>query len=49
MCYSAIAAGIRGWFFKIAMSRLNVRIRNELFKSIVSQEIGFFDTVKTGL
>ena len=45
---SSAAAGVRGWFFRIAMSRLNIRIRNELFRSIVNQEIGFFDTIKTG-
>ncbi|KAI0227571.1 ATP-binding cassette sub-family B member 9 [Lamellibrachia satsuma] len=45
---SAIAAGLRGGFFKVAMARLNIRIRNHLFSSMLSQEIGFFDTIRTG-
>ena len=45
---SAISAGIRGGFFKVAMARLNIRVRNALFSSIVHQEIGFFDITKTG-
>ncbi|OWF56666.1 ATP-binding cassette sub-family B member 9-like [Mizuhopecten yessoensis] len=45
---SAIASGLRGGLFTIAMARLNVRIRDLLFSSIVDQEIGFFDSVKTG-
>ena len=39
---SSIAAGIRGGFFRIAMARLNIRIRNRLFASIVTQEVGVF-------
>lgn len=27
---------------------MNVRLRTKLFESLVSQEIGFFDTTKTG-
>lgn len=46
---SALAAGGRGGFFKLAMSRLSIRIRNTLFSSITKQEIGFFDTTVTGL
>ncbi|XP_060069453.1 ABC-type oligopeptide transporter ABCB9-like [Ylistrum balloti] len=45
---SAIASGLRGGLFSVAMARLNVRIRNLLFSSIIDQEIGFFDSVKTG-
>ncbi|ELT94942.1 hypothetical protein CAPTEDRAFT_6286 [Capitella teleta] len=45
---SALCAGLRGGFFKVAMVRLNIRIRNYLFLSILNQEIGFFDTTKTG-
>ena len=45
---SAVAAGIRGGFFKMAMTRLNIRIRNYLFASLAQQEIGFFDVTKTG-
>ncbi|XP_033748629.1 ATP-binding cassette sub-family B member 9-like [Pecten maximus] len=45
---SAIASGLRGGLFSVAMARLNVRIRDLLFSSIIDQEIGFFDSVKTG-
>lgn len=30
------------------MARLNVRIRHRLFASLLRQEIGFFDSTKTG-
>ena len=46
--FSAIAAGIRGGCFSIAIIRLNIRIRNLLFSSMMSQEIGFFDKTTTG-
>jgi ATP-binding cassette, subfamily B (MDR/TAP), member 9 len=46
--FSAVSAGVRGGFFKVAMARLNIRIRNALFSSIVHQEVGFFDVTKTG-
>ncbi|XP_069135284.1 ABC-type oligopeptide transporter ABCB9-like [Argopecten irradians] len=45
---SAISTGLRGGLFSVAMARLNVRIRDLLFSSIIDQEIGFFDSVKTG-
>ena len=32
----------------MAMARLNVRIRRRLFASLLRQEIGFFDSTKTG-
>ena len=47
-CWAALTAGIRGGLFTAAMARLNVRIRRELFGSLLTQEIGFFDTSKTG-
>lgn len=40
--------GLRGGLFSLAMWRLNVRIRQELFKSLLAQEVGFYDTVQTG-
>lgn len=45
---SSITAGFRGWCFTNAMARLGIRVRNLLFASVIDQEIGFFDTVKTG-
>ena len=44
----AVVTGIRGGLFTVAMTRLNVRIRTALFSSLLRQEIGFYDTSKTG-
>jgi ATP-binding cassette subfamily B (MDR/TAP) protein 9 len=44
----AIVTGIRGGLFTVAMTRLNVRIRTSLFASLLRQEIGFYDSSKTG-
>ena len=44
----AIATGVRGMLFTIAMTRLNVRIRSALFASLLRQEVGFYDSSKTG-
>ncbi|KAG5180509.1 ABC transporter type 1, transmembrane domain-containing protein [Tribonema minus] len=44
----AIFTGVRGGLFTLVGSRVNVRIRQMLFDSLVRQEIGFFDTTKTG-
>ncbi|XP_019617921.1 PREDICTED: ATP-binding cassette sub-family B member 9-like [Branchiostoma belcheri] len=45
---SGVCAGLRGGLFSVCMARLNIRLRNLLFKSVTQQEIGFFDSVKTG-
>lgn len=37
-----------GSIFTIVGARVNVRVRQRLFESLVRQEIGFFDTTKTG-
>jgi len=44
----AIFTGIRGGLFTYAMTRLNVRLRQKLFSSLLKQDCGFFDTNKTG-
>ena len=44
----AIAAGLRGGLFTLIAARFSKRISNLLFGSIVKQEIGFFDSTKTG-
>jgi ABC-type multidrug transport system fused ATPase/permease subunit len=43
-----IFAGLRGGLFTVASWRLNVRVRQELFKSLLAQEVGFYDTAQTG-
>ncbi|XP_031426297.1 ATP-binding cassette sub-family B member 9 isoform X2 [Clupea harengus] len=45
---SSIAIGVRGGVFSITFARLNIRIRNLLFRSLMRQEIGFFDSNHTG-
>lgn len=45
---TAIAAGLRGGMFTLIAARFTKRISNILFGSIVKQEIGFFDSTKTG-
>ncbi|CAM9793005.1 unnamed protein product [Pylaiella littoralis] len=44
----SVFSGIRGCIFTIVGARVNVRVRQRLFESLVRQEIGFFDTTKTG-
>nr|XP_020658428.1 ATP-binding cassette sub-family B member 9 [Pogona vitticeps]XP_020658429.1 ATP-binding cassette sub-family B member 9 [Pogona vitticeps]XP_020658430.1 ATP-binding cassette sub-family B member 9 [Pogona vitticeps]XP_020658432.1 ATP-binding cassette sub-family B member 9 [Pogona vitticeps] len=45
---SSFAAGIRGGLFTLVFARLNIRLRNTLFRSLVSQEMSFFDENLTG-
>ncbi|PNJ82121.1 ABCB9 isoform 13, partial [Pongo abelii] len=40
-------AGIRGGIFTLIFARLNIRLRNCLFRSLVSQETSFFDENRT--
>ncbi|XP_060607210.1 ABC-type oligopeptide transporter ABCB9-like [Ruditapes philippinarum] len=44
---SAVTAGLRGGCLFIANRRLNLRVRNALFSSILKQEVGFFDNIQT--
>lgn len=45
---SSIASGFRGGVFSLTFARLNIRLRNLLFRSLMNQEIGFFDANHTG-
>ncbi|MEE6504074.1 hypothetical protein FKM82_005059 [Ascaphus truei] len=45
---SSFSAGVRGGLFTFTFARLNIRIRNRLFRSLLAQEIGFFDENHTG-
>uniref|UniRef100_A0A452IZE5 ABC-type oligopeptide transporter ABCB9 n=1 Tax=Gopherus agassizii TaxID=38772 RepID=A0A452IZE5_9SAUR len=45
---SSFAAGIRGGIFTLIFARLNIRLRNCLFQSLVAQETSFFDENRTG-
>ncbi|CAH1233033.1 ABCB9 [Branchiostoma lanceolatum] len=45
---TAVCYGMREGLFEITQIKFNIRVRNLLFRSITHQEIGFFDSVKTG-
>ncbi|KAF7687658.1 ATP-binding cassette sub-family B member 9 [Silurus meridionalis] len=45
---SSLAIGVRGGMFSLTFARLNIRLRNLLFRSLMHQEIGFFDANHTG-
>ncbi|XP_077017553.1 antigen peptide transporter 2 [Tamandua tetradactyla] len=45
---SSLAAGCRGGTFTFIMSRINLRIRDLLFSSLLRQDLGFFHETKTG-
>ena len=44
----AVFGGLRGGTFTYGQARIDRRIRDDLFVSLVHQEIGFFDANKTG-
>ncbi|KAK9788445.1 hypothetical protein WJX73_000962 [Symbiochloris irregularis] len=44
----AIFTGIRGGLFTVGITRLNVRLRTNLFASLLRQDMGYFDTAKSG-
>ncbi|NP_001229676.1 antigen peptide transporter 2 [Ornithorhynchus anatinus] len=45
---SSVSAGCRGSLFMVAMSRLNLRLRQILFSSLLRQDLEFFQETKTG-
>ncbi|XP_036104835.1 antigen peptide transporter 2 isoform X2 [Molossus molossus] len=45
---SSLSAGCRGGCFVLTMSRINLRIREQLFSSLLRQDLGFFQETKTG-
>ncbi|PIK50618.1 putative ABC transporter B family member 1 [Apostichopus japonicus] len=44
----SVAALVRSWAFTLAGTRVVCRIRRNLFKAIIKQEIAFFDETRTG-
>ncbi len=40
--------GVRGGVFTLTFARLNLRLRNHLFRTLMRQEIAFFDENHTG-
>ncbi|XP_037374593.1 antigen peptide transporter 2 [Talpa occidentalis] len=45
---SSLCAGCRGGSFLYTMSNINLRIREQLFSSLLRQDLGFFQETKTG-
>ncbi|XP_019060262.1 antigen peptide transporter 2 [Fukomys damarensis] len=45
---SSLSGGCRGGLFTLIMSRINLRIREKLFSSLLRQDLGFFQETKTG-
>uniref|UniRef100_A0A4W6G6D8 ABC-type oligopeptide transporter ABCB9 n=1 Tax=Lates calcarifer TaxID=8187 RepID=A0A4W6G6D8_LATCA len=45
---SSLAMGVRGGVFTLTFARLNLRLRNHLFRTLMRQEIAFFDENHTG-
>jgi ATP-binding cassette subfamily B protein len=44
----AVAVSLRYYLFSIAGERIVTRLREQVYRSIIEQEIGFFDARKTG-
>ncbi|KAF3696191.1 ATP-binding cassette sub-family B member 9 ATP-binding cassette transporter 9 [Channa argus] len=45
---SSLAVGVRGGVFTLTFARVNLRLRNHLFRTLMKQEIAFFDENHTG-
>ncbi|KAF3850502.1 hypothetical protein F7725_012274 [Dissostichus mawsoni] len=45
---SSLAMGVRGGVFTLMFGKLNLRLRNHLFRTLMRQEIAFFDENHTG-
>lgn len=46
--YSSVSAGCRGGLLMCAISAYTCRVKVKLFGALTKQEIGFFETIKTG-
>ena len=42
----AVASSLRSWLFTLASMHLVANLRKDLFKSIIKQEVAFFDVNK---
>lgn len=45
---ASVCAGLRGGMLMTAINRLNIRVKNALFKSLSDQDMAYFDKTKTG-
>lgn len=46
--FSSVSAGCRGGVLMCAISSFTCRMKVKLFEALTKQEIGFFETIKTG-
>lgn len=44
----AIFGSVRAWLFTVASERVVAKLRSDLFASLLGQEVGFFDSNRTG-
>lgn len=44
----AVFTGVRGGLFTVGIARLNIRLRTQLFNSLLLQDMGFYDSAKSG-
>uniref|UniRef100_A0A3Q0RKW1 ABC-type oligopeptide transporter ABCB9 n=1 Tax=Amphilophus citrinellus TaxID=61819 RepID=A0A3Q0RKW1_AMPCI len=49
LALASLAMGVRGGVFTLTFARLNLRLRNHLFRTLMRQEIGFFDENHTDI
>jgi hypothetical protein len=47
-CICGVCTGLRGGIFTVVGARVNRRIRDMLFQSLLAMEVGFYDATKTG-
>ena len=45
---ATLCSGLRGFLMELASYRINLRLRKDFFKSILQQEMAFFDSTSTG-
>lgn len=44
----SVATALRGWWFAASSERVVARLRKDLFRHLINQEIAFFDVTRTG-
>ena len=45
---TAVASGLRGSCFLVAMAHLGLRVRHRLYRAMLQQDMAFFDDSRTG-
>ncbi|MEQ1565603.1 MAG: ABC transporter transmembrane domain-containing protein [Myxococcota bacterium] len=44
----AVFSMVRAWLFTVAGERVVARLRNDLYRAVLAQDLSFFDTTRTG-